>query len=164
VAVVDWDVHHGNGTQAIFWDDPAVLYVSLHQFGWGFFPGTGSAGERGGEDAEGATVNVPMAVGTGPAEYLEAFGQEALPAVRSHAPQLILVSAGYDAHRADPLGSLRLDEGAFVAMTEHLAELGAPQVHVLEGGYDLDALRESVSAVLAALGAGVPTQHQHPGP
>ena len=151
VAIVDWDVHHGNGTQAIFWTDPDVLYVSLHQFGWGFFPGTGTAAEQGGDGAAGATVNVPLAVGAGRGEYLAAFAERALPAVRDHRPQLILVSAGYDAHHADPLGSLRLDEAAFVEMTERLGELGVPQVHVLEGGYDLDALRASVAAVLSAL-------------
>ncbi len=151
VAIVDWDVHHGNGTQAIFWTDPDVLYVSLHQFGWGFFPGTGTAAEQGGDGAAGATVNVPLAVGAGRGEYLAAFAERALPAVRDDRPQLILVSAGYDAHHADPLGSLRLDEAAFVEMTERLGELGVPQVHVLEGGYDLDALRASVAAVLSAL-------------
>jgi acetoin utilization deacetylase AcuC-like enzyme len=151
VAVVDWDVHHGNGTQAVFWDDPSVLYVSLHQYGWGFFPGTGAASERGGEGAEGATLNLPMAVGTGRREYLAAFAEHVLPAVRAHRPQLVLVSAGFDAHHADPLGSLRLDADSFVEMTEQLADVGAPQVHVLEGGYDLDALRECVAAVLGAL-------------
>ena len=151
VAVVDWDVHHGNGTQAMFWDDPSVLYVSLHQYGWGFFPGTGAASEGGGEGAEGATLNLPMAVGTGRGEFLTAFAEHALPAVRDHRPDLVLVSAGFDAHHADPLGSLRLDAAAFVEMTERLAGLGAPQVHVLEGGYDLDALRECVGAVLGAL-------------
>jgi len=154
VAVLDWDVHHGNGTQAIFWDDPDVLYVSLHQFGWGFFPGTGSPAERGGPGAEGATLNLPLAVGASRGEFMTAFWEQALPAVRDHRPGLILVSAGYDAHHADPLGSLRLDESAFVEMTGALAELGPPQVHVLEGGYDLEALRTSLTAVLSALQPG----------
>ncbi|MGN6378577.1 MAG: histone deacetylase family protein [Gaiellales bacterium] len=158
VAIVDWDVHHGNGTQDVFWDDPSVLYVSLHQYGWGFFPGTGAASERGGDAAEGATLNLPMAVGTPPGDYLAAFAEHVLPAVRAHRPELVLVSAGYDAHRDDPLGSLRLDEAGFVDMTGRLADLGVPQVHVLEGGYDLHALGSCVGAVLGALGAPNPTQ------
>jgi acetoin utilization deacetylase AcuC-like enzyme len=151
VAILDWDVHHGNGTQAIFWDDPAVLYVSLHQFGWGFYPGTGVAAERGGDAAVGATLNLPLAVGTQQAEYLEAFRSAALPALADHRPQLVLVSSGFDAHRADPLGSLGLGEDAFATMTREVAGVGAPQVHVLEGGYDLRALEVSVAAVLEAL-------------
>jgi acetoin utilization deacetylase AcuC-like enzyme len=148
VAVLDWDVHHGNGTQAIFWDDPAVLYVSLHQYGYGFFPGTGGAGERGSDGAPGATVNVPLPAGTGERAYLDAFHEIALPALRGHHPDLLLVSAGFDAHAADPLGSLGLSEEAFVCMRERLFELGVPQVYVLEGGYDLGALERSVAAVL----------------
>jgi acetoin utilization deacetylase AcuC-like enzyme len=148
VAVLDWDVHHGNGTQATFWDDPAVLYVSLHQYGYGFFPGTGGTGERGGDGAPGATVNVPLAAGTGERAYLEAFHGIALPALRDHRPDLLLVSAGFDAHAADPLGSLGLGEEAFVLMRDRLGDLGAPQVYVLEGGYDLGALERSVAAVL----------------
>jgi acetoin utilization deacetylase AcuC-like enzyme len=153
VAVLDWDVHHGNGTQAIFWDDPAVLYVSLHQYGYGFFPGTGAAGERGGERAPGATVNLPLPAGTGERAYLEAFHGAALPAVAGHRPDLLLVSAGFDAHAADPLGALGLGEDAFVHMRDRLFELGVPQVYVLEGGYDLGALERSLAALLA----GVPS-------
>jgi acetoin utilization deacetylase AcuC-like enzyme len=129
VAILDWDVHHGNGTQAIFWDDPDVLYVSLHQYGWGFFPGTGAASERGGPGAEGATVNLPLPVGAGSQDFLEAFHERALPAVRLTAED-------------------------FAVMTRELRALGAPHAQVLEGGYDLDALRECVGAVLAALAEG----------
>jgi acetoin utilization deacetylase AcuC-like enzyme len=154
VAVLDWDVHHGNGTQALFWEDPAVLYVSLHQYGGGFFPGTGSAGERGAGAGEGATVNVPLPAGTGEAAYLEAYRTRALPAVAAHRPQLVLVSSGFDAHRDDPLGSLGLSERAFATMTRELAATGLPQVHVLEGGYDLGALERSLAAVLAVLAEG----------
>ena len=150
VAVVDWDVHHGNGTQAMFWDDPAVLFVSLHQYGWGFYPGTGDAAERGGPDAAGKTVNLPVAAGTSETAYLRLFHEQALTAVRAHHPQLILVSAGYDAHAADPLGSLELTERAFVEMSDALGGLGVGQVHVLEGGYDLGALERCVFAVSAA--------------
>ena len=103
MAVLDWDAHHGNGTQAIFYDDPSVLYVSLHQ--WPFYPGTGAADERGAGAGEGATVNVPVPAGIGEADYLELFDQVALPAVRSFAPDLLIVSAGFDAHRDDPLCS-----------------------------------------------------------
>jgi len=146
VAILDWDAHHGNGTQAIFYDDPSVLYVSLHQ--WPFYPGTGSADQRGAGAAEGATVNVPVPAGIGEADYLELFYQVALPAVRSFAPDLLIVSAGFDAHRDDPLCSLGLTSGAFARMTESVADIGSGQVFVLEGGYDLDALEESVLAVL----------------
>jgi acetoin utilization deacetylase AcuC-like enzyme len=146
VAILDWDAHHGNGTQAIFYDDPSVLYVSLHQ--WPFYPGTGAADQRGAGAGMGATVNVPVPAGIGEADYLELFDQVALPAVRLFAPDLLIVSAGFDAHRDDPLCSLGLTAGAFARMTESVADIGSGQVFVLEGGYDLDALEESVLAVL----------------
>ena len=149
VAILDWDAHHGNGTQAIFYDDPSVLYVSLHQ--WPFYPGTGAAAERGAGSGEGTTVNIPVPAGIGEADYLELFDDVALPAVRAFAPDLLIVSAGFDAHRDDPLCSLRLTAGAFARMTESVADIGSGQVFVLEGGYDLDALEESVLAVLTAV-------------
>ena len=149
VAVLDWDAHHGNGTQAAFWDDPAVLYVSLHQFP--LYPGTGAASERGGGEGAGATVNIPLAPGTGGDEFLEAFRTRALPALRDFDPGLLLVSAGFDAHRADPLTDLGLDAEAFATMTRELDGIGAGPVMVLEGGYDLTALRDSTTAVLTAL-------------
>ena len=149
VAILDWDAHHGNGTQAIFYDDPSVLYVSLHQ--WPFYPGTGAGAERGAGSGEGATINIPVPAGIGEADYLELFDDVALPAVRAFAPDLLIVSAGFDAHRDDPLCSLRLTAGAFGRMTESVADIGSGQVFVLEGGYDLDALEESVLAVLTAV-------------
>jgi len=149
VAVLDWDAHHGNGTQAAFWGDPAVLYVSLHQFP--LYPGTGAASERGGGEGTGATVNIPLAPGTRDGEYLEAFRTRALPALRDFDPGLLLVSAGFDAHRADPLTDLGLEAEAFATMTRELHGIGAGPVMVLEGGYDLTALRDSTTAVLTAL-------------
>jgi acetoin utilization deacetylase AcuC-like enzyme len=149
VAVLDWDAHHGNGTQAAFWDDPTVLYVSLHQFP--FYPGTGATTERGGGEGAGATVNIPLAAGTGSEVFLEAFRTRALPALRGFDPGLLLVSAGFDAHRADPLTDLGLDAEAFAMMTRELRGIGAGPVMVLEGGYDLTALRDSTTAVLTAL-------------
>jgi acetoin utilization deacetylase AcuC-like enzyme len=149
VAVLDWDAHHGNGTQAAFWDDAAVLYVSLHQFP--LYPGTGAASERGGGEGVGATVNIPLHPGAGGDEFLDAFRTRALPALRDFDPGLLLVSAGFDAHRADPLTDLGLDAEAFATMTRGLDGIGAGPVMVLEGGYDLTALRDSATAVLAAL-------------
>jgi acetoin utilization deacetylase AcuC-like enzyme len=149
VAVLDWDAHHGNGTQASFWSDPAVLYVSLHQ--WPLYPGTGAAAEEGGGDGRGATVNIPLHPGTGEAAYLDAFRSQALPALRRFDPRLLLVSAGFDAHAADPLTDLGLGAGAFATMTRELRGIGAGPVMVLEGGYDLIALRDSTLAVLTAL-------------
>jgi acetoin utilization deacetylase AcuC-like enzyme len=150
VAVLDWDAHHGNGTQSSFWSDPTVLYVSLHEYP--FYPGSGAASERGGGDGEGATVNIPLAPGTGKDAFLDAFRAQALPALRSFDPGLLLVSAGFDAHAADPLCHLGLDAEAFATMTRELRGIGAGPVMVLEGGYDLIALRDSTLAVLAALG------------
>jgi acetoin utilization deacetylase AcuC-like enzyme len=149
VAVLDWDAHHGNGTQAMFWTDPSVLYVSLHQFP--FYPGTGAASERGEGEGAGATVNVPLRAGTSQGEFLAAFRDAALPALRDFDPGLLMVSAGFDAHASDPLCQLGLRADAFATMTRELRGVGAGPVMVLEGGYDLTALRDSVSAVLAAL-------------
>jgi acetoin utilization deacetylase AcuC-like enzyme len=151
VAVIDWDAHHGNGTQAIFWDDPAVLYASIHQFGGGFYPGTGAASETGGDAAAGLTVNVPLAAGTAQADHLAAFRSRLLEPVARFAPQLVLVSAGFDAHRDDPLCSLRLSAAAFGEMATAVLELGAPVAFVLEGGYDLAGLREGLGAVMDAV-------------
>jgi len=149
VAILDWDAHHGNGTQAIFWTDPSVLYLSLHQFP--FYPGTGAASERGEGDGAGATVNVPLRAGTSQGEFLAAFRGQALPALRDFDPCLLLVSAGFDAHAADPLCQLGLQADAFATMTRELRGIGAGPVMVLEGGYDLTALRDSVAEVLTAL-------------
>jgi acetoin utilization deacetylase AcuC-like enzyme len=141
VAILDWDVHHGNGTQAIFWDDPTVLYVSLHE--WPFYPGSGGPGE-GNE----TTVNVPLAALSGDAEYEQAFAEVVEPAIRAFQPDLLLVSAGFDAHLADPLGNIRLDDEAFAWMAERASNL-APRVGaVLEGGYNIETLPRLVEAAL----------------
>ena len=141
VAILDWDVHHGNGTQAIFWDDPTVLYVSLHE--WPFYPGTGGPGE-----GNQTTVNVPMEALSGDAEYARAFAEVVEPAIRAFEPELLLVSAGFDAHQADPLADIRLTDGAFEWMAERAATL-APRVGaVLEGGYNFDTLPRLVAASL----------------
>jgi acetoin utilization deacetylase AcuC-like enzyme len=154
VAVVDWDVHHGNGTQSIFEDDPAVLVVSLHQ--WPLWPFTGTPDERGVGEGEGATLNVTFPAGTGPGAYLERFAGEALPAVERFGPELVLVSCGFDAHRDDPLGGLELEDETYGTMTAGVVALcqaaGAPPpVILLEGGYDLGAVERGASAVAAAL-------------
>jgi acetoin utilization deacetylase AcuC-like enzyme len=149
VGILDWDAHHGNGTQAMFWTDPTVLYVSLHQFP--FYPGTGAAAERGEGEGAGATVNVPLRAGSSQGEFLAAFRDAALPALRGFQPGLLLVSAGFDAHASDPLCRLDLRADAFATMTRDLRGIGAGPVMVLEGGYDLTALRDSVAAVLTAL-------------
>ncbi len=142
IAILDWDVHHGNGTEAIFWDDPTVLYVSLHE--WPFYPGTGGPG-----DGNETTVNVPMAALSGQAEYERAFAEVVEPAIRGFEPDLLLVSAGFDAHEADPLADMRLGDGAFTWMAERAATL-APRVGaVLEGGYNLETLPRLVGAALA---------------
>jgi acetoin utilization deacetylase AcuC-like enzyme len=151
VAVLDWDAHHGNGTQAIFWDDPDVLYVSLHQYP--FYPGTGAAGEVGEGDGQGATVNLPLAVGTDEAAFLAVFREHAVPAVERFGPDLVIVSAGFDAHMDDPLCGLGVTSEGFGEMATELRERFGGLALVLEGGYDLGALETSVAAVLASLAA-----------
>jgi acetoin utilization deacetylase AcuC-like enzyme len=153
VLVLDWDVHHGNGTQAAFYDSAEVLFVSLHR--WPFYPGTGAAGEIGSGAGEGLTLNLPQAAGSGAAEWLAAFDERALPAARAYRPDLILVSAGFDAHRADPLGGCMLENATFGALAARVADLAAelevPAGAVLEGGYDLDALTDSAIATMEGL-------------
>jgi acetoin utilization deacetylase AcuC-like enzyme len=152
VAVVDWDVHHGNGTQEIFWDDPRVLYASFHQ--WPAYPGTGRAAETGGPDAAGLTVNVPLPPGATGDVALAAVDEVMAPAIDAFAPTWVLVSAGFDAHRDDPLADLRLSAADFADLTRRVAGLapGPGRVlAVLEGGYDLDALARSAGATMAAL-------------
>ncbi len=154
VAVVDFDVHHGNGTQAVFWNEPEVLFASTHQMP--LFPGTGAERESG---AHGQIVNAPLPPGADGRAFRARFEERVLPAVEAFGPELILVSAGFDAHRADPLAQLELDAGDFVWATRRL--LAAARRHaggrlaaVLEGGYDLDALEECVAAHVAALAGG----------
>jgi acetoin utilization deacetylase AcuC-like enzyme len=142
LAILDWDVHHGNGTQAIFWDDPTVLFVSLHE--WPLYPGTGGPGE-GNE----TTVNVPMEALSGDAEYERAFAEVVEPAIRAFSPELVLVSAGFDAHEADPLADIRLSDTAFRWMAQRTTTLGPRVAAVLEGGYNVETLPRLVSAALA---------------
>ena len=146
VAILDWDVHHGNGTQEIFQDDPELLFVSLHQ--WPLWPGTGAAEERG----AGNIVNIPLPAGSGDEVYLRAFEEQALPALRDHGPDVVLVSAGFDAHARDPLAGMQLSDEAFGTFTERLlAKVQRPVLSVLEGGYDLQALGGGARAHVQAL-------------
>jgi len=147
VAIVDWDVHHGNGTQHIFEDDPSVFYASLHQ--WPLYPGTGRAQERGRGAGVGATLNCPMDPGAGDDAYLKVMEEQVLPALAKFAPQAILVSAGFDAHRDDPLSATMVTEEGYRRMSRLLLDLAADAcqgrlVSMLEGGYDLRALAASV--------------------
>jgi len=147
VAIVDWDVHHGNGTQQAFEGDPDVFYASLHQ--GPFYPGTGAEHERGRGAGAGTTLNCPLAAGTGNAEWIAAFEERVLPALADFAPDLVLVSAGFDAHRLDPLAGVELDEEGFRALSRGVLGLaartaGGRLVSLLEGGYHLDALARSV--------------------
>lgn len=159
VAIVDYDVHHGNGTQHIFSDDPNVLYVSTHQFP--FYPGTGAAGEIGTGKGAGFTVNLPMEMGATDADYHQVFEQVVTPVLRQFKPDLLLISAGFDAHERDPLGSMRLSTEGVGAMTAELCRVadeccGGRVVALVEGGYDLQALREctrTVADVLAGMHA-----------
>ncbi len=152
VAIVDWDAHHGNGTQEIFYEDPAVLYVSIHQ--WPFYPGTGSVDETGAGAGLGATLNLPFPAGTGGEAYRQAFDEVVSPVVEAHQPDWVLVSAGFDAHRADPLTDLGLTAGDFADLMAKSAALAPPgrRIAFLEGGYDLAALELSVRAALDSLG------------
>jgi acetoin utilization deacetylase AcuC-like enzyme len=152
VAVVDIDVHHGNGTQWMFYDDPRVLYVSTHQFP--FYPGTGAAGEVGEGKGEGFTFNVPLAAGATDADYAAAYRTIA-GVLDRYAPELLLVSAGFDAHADDPLASMRMSTSGYAAVVRSLADtaarIGCPMALVTEGGYDLDALRACLEASLDVL-------------
>jgi acetoin utilization deacetylase AcuC-like enzyme len=142
VAIVDFDVHHGNGTEAIFRDDDSVLFVSLHQ--WPFYPGSG-----GPDDQAKTTVNVPLAAGAGDEEYLDAFTRVAEPAVERFEPELVLVSAGFDAHLEDPLSDMRVTEDGFRELARRCGALADRVAAVLEGGYNLEALPGLVDAALA---------------
>ena len=147
VAIVDFDVHHGNGTEAIFRDDDSVLFVSLHQ--WPFYPGSG-----GPDDQRETTVNVPLAAGCGDAEYLDAFSRVVEPAVRQFDPQLLLVSAGFDAHERDPIAEMEVTESGFRELARRCAQLAPTVAAVLEGGYEVDTLPGLVEAALAGFEAG----------
>jgi len=153
VLILDFDVHHGNGTQHIFEADPGVFYASVHQFP--FYPGTGAARERGVGAGEGATLNVPLPGGCGDDEYRRALHEEILPALAEFAPDLLLVSAGFDAWRDDPLGGMRVTQEGFEEWGRELARFarelcGGRMLSVLEGGYDLEVLPRLAAGYLAA--------------
>jgi len=150
ILIVDWDVHHGNGTQHSFWDDPEILYFSTHQFP--FYPGTGTILETGGERARGYTVNVPWPGGMGNAEYLAAFERVLLPIAARFGPELVLVSCGFDAARGDLLGQMLLTPEGYAALTSRLLALARGRVVLaLEGGYNLDAIAAAACACLRVL-------------
>ena len=151
VAIIDFDVHHGNGIQEIFWDDPTVLYCSTHQMP--LYPGTGAVGERGTHDT---IVNAPLRAGDGREAFRAAMDDRIIPRIESFRPDLLIVSAGFDAHRNDPLGSLALVEADFAWVTHRLLDMAGKLCHgrlvsLLEGGYDLDGLAESAAAHVTAL-------------
>ncbi|MBL8167293.1 MAG: histone deacetylase [Acidobacteria bacterium] len=154
VLIMDFDVHHGNGTQDIFYDDPTVFYYSLHQYPW--YPGTGSASERGVREGEGYTLNIPVHAMTSAEDYLRLF-EEGLAAIsKTFAPDLVLISAGFDAHLSDPLGQMLLTDDSYQQMTRRLCEVARDSgqgrvVSCLEGGYNLQTLGQTVRAHVAAL-------------
>jgi acetoin utilization deacetylase AcuC-like enzyme len=159
VAIVDYDVHHGNGTQHTFEHDPNVLYVSTHQFP--YYPGTGAAGEVGRGAGGGFTVNLPLEVGAVDEDYQTVFAAVVVPVLKQFAPDVLIVSAGFDAHERDPLGGMRLSTEAFAAMTMELRIVaeeccGGRIALVTEGGYDLQAFAASLDAVAAVLSSPVP--------
>jgi acetoin utilization deacetylase AcuC-like enzyme len=141
VAIVDWDVHHGNGTEEIFRGDDNVFFASMHQ--WPFYPGTGGPGE-----GDETTLNVPLPADCGDDEYLEAFAESVAPAVLAFEPELVLVSAGFDAHVDDPLAQMRVTADGFRELARRSAELGPRVAAVLEGGYDPRTLPGLVRAAL----------------
>lgn len=154
ILILDWDVHHGNGTQHAFSEDPSVFYASLHQYP--YYPGTGAASENGEGRGRGATLNCPMAAGATDADYELAFREVILPAMDKFTPQMILLSAGFDAHRDDPLAAVELSTEFFHWMTARVMECadkhcGGKILSLLEGGYSLTALPLCISAHLQTL-------------
>ncbi len=160
VLILDWDVHHGNGTQHTFEDDPSVLYISTHQYP--FYPGTGAWYEDGVGRGKGATLNCPMAAGSGNHDYEQAFMDRILPKINAFRPQFVILSAGFDAHRDDPLAQIELSTTFYGWMTERMLETadqdaGGRIVSVLEGGYNLKRLPECVAVHVQSLGGFGPT-------
>jgi acetoin utilization deacetylase AcuC-like enzyme len=151
VLIVDWDAHHGNGTQDVFYDDPRVVYVSMHQ--WPLYPGTGRLEEQGAGAAVGSTVNLPFPPGTTGDAYLAAVDDVIVPLAEEWRPTWVLVSAGFDGHRADPLTHLGLTAGDFADLTDRITTLvpAGRRIAFLEGGYDLEALASSAGACVAGL-------------
>jgi acetoin utilization deacetylase AcuC-like enzyme len=159
VLVVDWDVHHGNGTQRAFWDRDDVLFFSVHQSP--FYPGSGLVGERGGRAGEGRTVNLPLPAGLGDGAYQAAFDDILRPIAQRFRPDLVLVSAGFDAHRDDPLGGMQVSTEGFAALCGVVRDIadahaGGALALVLEGGYDLRGLSTSVRACVEVLEGATP--------
>lgn len=151
VAILDWDVHHGNGTESIFWDDPSVLYVSLHA--WPYYPGTGGPPRR--EGADGApggesqtTLNIPIPIGTGDRAYMQMFENFAVPAIEAFGPDIVLVSIGFDPHRDDPLSPIMLSDPTFRRLASLTAGMAPRVAAVLEGGYNLTALPRLVELTI----------------
>lgn len=156
VLIVDWDVHHGNGTQDIFYEDPVVMFYSIHRYGNGFYPGTGAANETGRGKGQGHILNVPIRYGTSRKDYRDHFRQALEKAADKIKPELVLLSAGFDAHAQDPIGSLGLEVEDFVPLTREILDVAKVHakgrlVSCLEGGYNLNALAESVQAHLEGL-------------
>jgi acetoin utilization deacetylase AcuC-like enzyme len=153
VFVLDWDVHHGNGTEATFAEDPSVLFASLHE--WPQYPGTGARDFLGQGEGRGTTINVPLSAGAGDGVYVEALDRLLLPVATTFGPDIVLVSAGYDAHVQDPLGGMALTDVAYRSMTARVRRAlpGTPIVFLLEGGYDLYAVETSVCATIEGLEA-----------
>lgn len=154
VLIVDWDVHHGNGTQSAFYDDPTVLYFGVHQHP--FYPGTGKANERGTGEGEGYTINVPLPAGSGDGEFIGAFRDKLEPAALAFRPDLVLISAGFDAHADDPIGGMNVTAEGFAELTRIVRGIAdtccnGRIVSVLEGGYSLEGLADSVEAHVRAL-------------
>jgi acetoin utilization deacetylase AcuC-like enzyme len=168
VLILDWDVHHGNGTNAIFHADPSVFFCSIHE--WPLYPGTGPASDRGSGAGEGFTLNMPVPSGSGDAVVCSLVQHVVAPLVREFVPGLVLISAGFDAHRADPLATLTVTEAGYATMTASMrracADVGAPIGLVLEGGYAVDALAASVAALVPVLAAAevpeTPELPRHP--
>jgi acetoin utilization deacetylase AcuC-like enzyme len=159
VAIVDYDVHHGNGTQRSFYEDPSVLFISSHQYP--YYPGTGGPGEIGAAAGEGFTVNLPLAAGATDADYERVYSAVAWPILRQFKPELILLSAGFDAYEDDPLGGMRVSDEGFERLTAALVAVARETcsgrvVGVVEGGYDLDGLRDCLRAAVRALAAPPP--------
>jgi acetoin utilization deacetylase AcuC-like enzyme len=154
VLIIDWDVHHGNGTQEIFWTDPTVFYFSTHQFP--YYPGTGAASERGAAKGEGFTLNVPLSSGTAARDHRRAFTDALQQIERKFPPDLVIISAGFDSRRGDPLGGLMLEDSDFAEMTKEVLRIAEKHaagrvIGLLEGGYNLNLLGNSVKSHISAL-------------
>jgi len=165
VAVMDYDVHHGNGTQWIFYEDPRVLYVSTHQYP--FYPGTGAADDVGRGKGAGFTLNVPLEAGSTDGDYAEVFKALVVPVLDQFKPELVLISAGYDAHERDPLARMRLSTGGYAGLTRSLCEVADTHCHgrivaVTEGGYDLTALKACLESTISVLDGAPPEAPKEP--